>query len=164
VLYDYLAVGGSTETVSDQSCPASDAGRPALDVDAAGKVYVTWGGRDSLESNSSGPVCYAVRDPGSGNWTRADIGKLAQGDRFALEVAGDGTVYLMRGVRSLLLNYDGKGDGGHDQESLYLERYQAGGWQSLPARPSSPKAPMYTTIMAPHLLPWLVCLRPGSDI
>jgi hypothetical protein len=59
------------------------------------------------------------------------MGKLAQGDRFVLEVADDGTVYLMRGVRSWLLNYDGKGDGGYDQESLYLERYQAGAWQAL---------------------------------
>jgi hypothetical protein len=81
--------------------------------------------------NSIGPVCYATRDPGSGNWTRADIGKLDQGDRFVLEVADDGTIYLMRGVRSRLLNGEGKGDEGYDQESLYLERYQAGAWQSL---------------------------------
>ncbi len=104
--------------------------QPGLDVDGDGKVYVAWGGRDGTEFNSSGPVCYATRDPVGGTWTRTDTGRQAQGDRFVLEVVSD-TVYLMRGVRSRLENGEGKGDEGYDQESLYLERYQDGGWGSL---------------------------------
>jgi hypothetical protein len=114
---------------------------PGVAVDSAGKVYVAWGARvvDQFEwgedGYSSGPVCYATRDPGSGQWTRTDIGRQAQGDRLALEVAGDGSVYLMRGVRAWLDNLDWrrKGDREHDQESLYLERYRDGAWQAQPA-------------------------------
>lgn len=125
----YQALGSATETVSTETCPANTHSTPAVAVDAAGQVYAVWRMDDPGELTDSGPICFAVRAP-TGGWTVSQLDHTADSDHLELQVTADGSaVYLLRGTRAFFEDVEGKGD--YSQETLSLERYRAGQWQTL---------------------------------
>ncbi|MEW5957158.1 MAG: PKD domain-containing protein, partial [Chloroflexota bacterium] len=126
----YTAIGGSVETVSGGSCPVNQYAQPVIAANPTNdEVYVAWAGGAEDDPASSGVVCLAVRSGGS--WTVTEPGRRAHKNRLVLKAAATGGVYLLRGVHAPLEQGAAVEPKWGGQETLYLERFQAGQWQTV---------------------------------